>query len=50
MTNGHAHHHEEPRGGLSSRVVMWGAVAIIAFVFVKLFGTAAPGGDGGGRR
>jgi multiple sugar transport system permease protein len=25
-------------------------VAIIAFVFVKLFGTAAPGSDDGGRR
>jgi multiple sugar transport system permease protein len=31
-------------------VLIFLAVAIIAFVFVKLFGTAAPGSDEGGRR
>jgi multiple sugar transport system permease protein len=36
--------------GSTMSVLIFIAVAIIAFVFVKLFGTAAPGGDGGGRR
>ncbi|ROP38382.1 carbohydrate ABC transporter membrane protein 1 (CUT1 family) [Saccharothrix texasensis] len=36
--------------GSTMSVLIFVAVAIIAFVFVKLFGTAAPGGDGGGRR
>ena len=36
------------RWGVLDLVVV--AVAIIAFVFVKLFGTAAPGSDEEGRR
>jgi multiple sugar transport system permease protein len=31
-------------------VLIFLTVAIIAFAFVKLFGTAAPGADGQGRR
>ena len=36
--------------GSTMSVLIFIAVAIIAFVFVKLFGTAAPGSDSGGRR
>ena len=36
--------------GSTMSVLIFLAVALIAFVFVKLFGTAAPGSDGGGRR
>lgn len=36
--------------GNTMSVLIFIAVAIIAFVFVKLFGTAAPGSDEGGRR
>jgi multiple sugar transport system permease protein len=36
--------------GSTMSVLIFIAVAVIAFVFVKLFGTAAPGSDGGGRR
>ena len=36
--------------GSTMSVLIFIAVAIIAFVFVKLFGTAAPGSDDGGRR
>jgi multiple sugar transport system permease protein len=36
--------------GSTMSVLVFVAVALIAFVFVKLFGTAAPGADGEGRR
>ncbi len=36
--------------GSTMSVLIFIAVAIIAFVFVKLFGAAAPGSDAGGRR
>jgi multiple sugar transport system permease protein len=36
--------------GSTMSVLIFLTVAIIAFVFVKLFGTAAPGSDDGGRR
>ncbi|MEJ2855264.1 MULTISPECIES: carbohydrate ABC transporter permease [unclassified Saccharothrix] len=36
--------------GSTMSVLIFIAVAIIAFVFIKLFGTAAPGSDNGGRR
>jgi multiple sugar transport system permease protein len=36
--------------GSTMSVLIFIAVAIIALLFVKLFGTAAPGSDGGGRR
>jgi multiple sugar transport system permease protein len=35
--------------GSTMSVLIFIAVAAIAFVFVKVFGTAAPGGDGGRR-
>lgn len=36
--------------GSTMSVLIFLAVALIAWIFVKLFGTAAPGGDDGGRR
>ncbi|WP_308258471.1 carbohydrate ABC transporter permease [Saccharothrix obliqua] len=36
--------------GSTMSVLIFIAVAIIAFIFIKLFGTAAPGTDRGGRR
>jgi multiple sugar transport system permease protein len=36
--------------GATMSVLIFLAVALIAFVFIKLFGTAAPGSDDGGRR
>jgi hypothetical protein len=30
----HGHAHERPRSGLSSRVVIWGSVAILAFYLI----------------
>nr|WP_245886184.1 sugar ABC transporter permease [Umezawaea tangerina] len=36
--------------GSTMSVLIFIAVAIIAFVFIKLFGTAAPGSDDGGKR
>ena len=36
--------------GSTMSVLIFLAVALIAFLFVKVFGTAAPGSDGGGRR
>jgi len=36
--------------GSTMSVLVFLTVAIIAFVFIKLFGTAAPGGSNGGRR
>ncbi|GGP60923.1 sugar ABC transporter permease [Saccharothrix coeruleofusca] len=36
--------------GSTMSVLIFIAVAIIAFIFIKLFGTAAPGSDNGGRR
>lgn len=36
--------------GSTMSVLIFITVAIIAFVFVKLFGTAAPGSDDGERR
>jgi multiple sugar transport system permease protein len=35
--------------GSAISVLIFGCVAIIAFIFIKLFGAAAPGGDGDGR-
>ncbi|MCP3798588.1 sugar ABC transporter permease [Allokutzneria sp. A3M-2-11 16] len=36
--------------GSTMSVLIFVAVAIIAFVFIKVFGTAAPGSDNGGKR
>lgn len=36
--------------GSTMSVLIFIAVAIIAFIFIKVFGTAAPGSDNGGRR
>ncbi|HWO65834.1 MAG TPA: sugar ABC transporter permease [Umezawaea sp.] len=36
--------------GSTMSVLIFIAVAIIAFIFIKLFGTAAPGSDDGGKR
>ncbi|MGW5054177.1 carbohydrate ABC transporter permease [Actinokineospora sp. NPDC004072] len=36
--------------GSTMSVLIFLAVALIAFIFVKVFGTAAPGSDNGGRR
>ncbi|QFZ16793.1 carbohydrate ABC transporter permease [Saccharothrix syringae] len=36
--------------GSTMSVLIFIVVAVIAFVFIKLFGTAAPGSDSGGRR
>ncbi|CCH28228.1 sugar ABC transporter permease [Actinosynnema sp. NPDC047251] len=36
--------------GSTMSVLIFLMVALIAFIFIKLFGTAAPGSDGGGRR
>ena len=36
--------------GSTMSVLIFIAVALIAFVFIKLFGTAAPGSDNGGKR
>ena len=36
--------------GSTMSVLIFIMVAIIAFVFIKLFGTAAPGSDDGGKR
>ena len=36
--------------GSTMSVLIFSMVAIIAFVFIKLFGTAAPGSDDGGKR
>jgi multiple sugar transport system permease protein len=36
--------------GSTMSVLIFLAVAIIAFLFIKLFGAAAPGNDPGGRR
>ncbi|HEY0639954.1 MAG TPA: sugar ABC transporter permease [Pseudonocardiaceae bacterium] len=36
--------------GATMSVLIFVAVAIIAYVFIKLFGTSAPGSDDGGRR
>ena len=36
--------------GSTMSVLIFITVAIIAFIFIKLFGTAAPGSDQGGKR
>jgi multiple sugar transport system permease protein len=36
--------------GSTMAVLIFITVAIIAFLFIKLFGTAAPGSDQGGKR
>jgi multiple sugar transport system permease protein len=36
--------------GATMSVLIFLAVAVIAFAFIKLFGTAAPGSDDGGKR
>jgi multiple sugar transport system permease protein len=36
--------------GSTMAVLIFIAVALIAFIFIKLFGTAAPGSDSGGKR
>ena len=36
--------------GSTMAVLIFITVAIIAFIFIKVFGTAAPGGDNGGKR
>jgi multiple sugar transport system permease protein len=36
--------------GSTMAVLIFLTVAIIAFIFIKVFGTAAPGSDNGGKR